>query len=157
MTRWAIHWGSLHQKQTNPCKETFCNQLGIIFVEKTHYYHIICFTFTLKHYRYQYIRKKIQISGNKLNLDDGRSGLTYATEAYCNTKEFIQKYARHFGDDQPDAYEIHLPSCVTKKLVFSDYTLYCISNGLKCVKLSRFLQIWRTKFPNLKVRKVLFN
>ncbi|XP_076090729.1 uncharacterized protein LOC143062813 isoform X2 [Mytilus galloprovincialis] len=102
---------------------------------------------------YQYIRKKLNTGVSKVSLPDGRSGMRYTTEAHIIAKQYLEQYAKHFGDDQPDVPEIHLPSCLTKKLVFKDYSLHCITNHHKAIKRTRFLQIWRMEFPNVKVRK----
>ncbi|CAG2188406.1 unnamed protein product [Mytilus edulis] len=102
---------------------------------------------------YQYICKKLNTGVSKVSLPDGRSGMRYTTEAHIIAKQYLEQYAKHFGDDQPDVPEIHLPSCLTKKLVFKDYSLHCITNHHKAIKRTRFLQIWRMEFPNVKVRK----
>ncbi|CAC5374651.1 unnamed protein product [Mytilus coruscus] len=105
------------------------------------------------YFLYQYFRKKLNSGVKTVSLPDGRSGMKYTTEAHIIAKQYFEQYAKHFGDDQPDVPEIHLPSCLTRKLVFKDYSLHCITNKLKAVKRTRFLQIWRMEFPNVKVRK----
>ncbi|KAI8496713.1 ATP binding [Branchiostoma belcheri] len=82
---------------------------------------------------------------------DGRKGMEYKTKKYLVAKEWLAKYAKKFGDDMPNSKNKNLPQCATKKIIFEAYEDDHWNE--ETLKESRFLQMWKREFPNLKIPK----
>ncbi|XP_078574037.1 uncharacterized protein LOC144860600 [Branchiostoma floridae x Branchiostoma japonicum] len=87
--------------------------------------------------------------GRLPDYEDGRQGMEYPTRKWLTAKEWLQQYAKKFGDTMPNSPDVHLPQCVSRNDIHQLYQEDLWYEGT--LKRSRFNVMWKKELRHVKI------
>jgi hypothetical protein len=93
---------------------------------------------------------------NGRNTSDTAKGLfRMRSDRSMDAELWFENYRDTLADKMPDSCYYHLPSCQTKKTVYTTYVEETNKNGVyKPLSHAQFLRMWREKFKRVIIPKV---
>jgi hypothetical protein len=93
---------------------------------------------------------------NGRNTSDTAKGLfRMRSDRSMDAELWFENYRDTLADKMPDSCYYHLPSCQTKKTVYTTYMEVTNKNGIyKPLSHAQFLRMWREKFKRVIFPKV---
>ena len=67
---------------------------------------------------------------------------------------WLDNFAHKYADKMPDREKLHLPSCLSRRDVYTMCQVELEQVGVAPCSKSHFYYLWRKKFPNIAIPKV---
>lgn len=105
--------------------------------------------FKINKNRFSKLRRKFRDGHRNAERNDKQRSVKY-----LEAMNWLETYAFYRADDSPDSDKKLLPYKTRKILVYKNYVDERREMDLAKIKKSTFFKMWKTDFPNLRIKEV---